>query len=252
MKNFSLLILLFTFPPLTFALSIVVKEEAPYIGSRLLNQGLSIDIINTAFSRTGIDPTIVFDAWPRAYEGGEIGIYDVIGSIWKSTEREKYFSFSEPYLQHEIKFIKRKQDRDIHFKQLSDLTGLVVGTLKNYIYRDDFNRSRKILKLPQNHLIQNLIFLNQSKVDITLGDIRKIHYEINTYMKGSESSFEILPQALSIRSVHIAVSKSHPKHTEIIEQFNSALIAMKQDGTYAAILKRHSSLCTFCTRKLTP
>lgn len=242
MQKFIFLILLFIFPPLTSALSIVVKEEAPYIGNQLLNQGLSIELIKTAFNRAEIEANFVFEAWPRAYEGGLIGIYDVIGSIWKNTEREKEFTFSEPYLFHEIKFIKRKSDQQIQFNQLSNLNGLVIGTLKGYIYRDDFTHARKILKLPQNHLIQNLIFLKQRKVDITLGDIRKIHYEINTYMKGSENNLEILPQALSTKSVHIAVSKSNPKHLEIINKFNKALKAMKKDGTYATILKNHDSL----------
>ncbi|NOQ17228.1 MAG: transporter substrate-binding domain-containing protein [Methyloprofundus sp.] len=241
MKKFILLILLFTFSPLTSALSIVVKEEAPYVGSQLLNQGLSIDIINTAFNRARMNPSIIFETWPRAYEGGLIGIYDAIGSIWKNTEREKDFTFSEAYLYHEIKFIKRKSD-DIQFNQLKDLNGLIVGTLKGYVYREDFTHARRILKLPQNHLIQNLIFLNQNKVDITLGDIRKIHYEIDTYMKGSKNSLEILAQPLSTKSVHIAVSKSNPKHLEIINKFNQALKAIKKDGTYAAILKKHDSL----------
>jgi polar amino acid transport system substrate-binding protein len=242
MQKFIFLTLLFIFSPLTYALSIVVKEEAPYIGNQLLNQGLSIDIIKTAFNHAGIEPDFVFEAWPRAYEGGLIGIYDAIGSIWKNTEREKEFIFSEPYLFHEIKFIKRKSDTQIQFNQLSNLNGLVVGTLKGYIYRDDFTHARKILKLPQNHLIQNLIFLNQNKVDMTLADTRKIHYEINTYMKGSENNLEILPQPLSIKGVHIAVSKSHPKHLEIINKFNKALKTMKKDGTYTAILKKHDSL----------
>ncbi|MDC9729342.1 MAG: transporter substrate-binding domain-containing protein [Methyloprofundus sp.] len=242
MKHFKLFALLLTFSPLALALSIVVKEEHPYIGSQLLNQGLSIELINTAFNRAAIKPTIVYESWPRAYEGGLIGIYDVIGSIWKNTEREQDFAFSEPYLFHEIKFIKRKSETAIQFNQLNDLNGLIVGTLKEYEYRDDFSHSRKILKLPQNHLIQNLIFLKQSKVDLTLGDIRKIDYEINTFMKGSKETLEVLPQPLSTKSVHIAVSKSNPKHAEIISQFNAALKTMREDGTYAAILKKHVAL----------
>jgi len=241
MNKLTLLLLLSFVSPISYALSIVVKEEAPYIGNQLLNQGLSIEIINTIFQRSGIKPSIVFETWPRAYEGGSIGIYDVIGSIWKTKEREKDLAFSQPYLFHELKFIKRKTDTNIQFKQLSDLNGLIVGVLKGYVYSDDFNQSRKILKLPQNHLIQNLIFLNESKVDITLGDIRKIHYEINTYMH-SNDTLQILPQTLSTKGVYIAVSRSNPKHTDIINTFNLGLQSIKEDGTYDAILKKHAAL----------
>ncbi len=147
------IVFLFCFSPLTSALSIVAKEEAPYIGNELPNQGLSIEIINTAFQRAGYKTNFVFETWPRTYEGGLIGIYDVIGSIWHTKDREKDFVFSDAYLFHEIKFIKRKDDTEIKFNTLDDLQGLIIGTLKNYAYRDNFTQSRKIIKLQQNHLI---------------------------------------------------------------------------------------------------
>jgi len=98
MKTSALIsiIFLFFFSPLTSALSIVAKEEAPYIGNELPNQGLSIDIINTAFQRAGYKTNFVFETWPRTYEGGLIGIYDVIGSIWHTKEREKILPLVMP------------------------------------------------------------------------------------------------------------------------------------------------------------
>jgi len=233
------IVLLFCFSPLTSALSIVAKEEAPYIGNELPNQGLSIEIINTAFRRAGYNTNFVFETWPRAYEGALIGIYDVIGSIWRTSDREKDFVFSDAYLFHEIKFIKRKVDTTIKFNNLDDLQGLIIGTLKDYAYRDDFTKSRKIIKMQQNHLIQNLLFLTQENIDMTLGDVRKIRYEINKYMKSSMKDMEILPQTLSKRGTHIAVSKSNPAHAEIIVKFNKALESMRSDGTYDAIIKKH-------------
>ncbi|MFW5444059.1 MAG: substrate-binding periplasmic protein [Methylococcaceae bacterium] len=173
------ILFLICFSPLTSALSIVAKEEAPYIGKELPNQGLSIDIINTVLQRAGYKTTFAFETWPRTYEGGLIGIYDVIGSIWQTKDREKDFVFSDAYLFHEIKFIKRRVDTEIKFNNLDDLRGLIIGTLKNYAYRDDFTNSAKIVKLQQNHLIQNLLFLTQENIDMTLGDIRKIRFEIN-------------------------------------------------------------------------
>ena len=233
------IVFLFCFSPLTSALSIVSKEEAPYVGNELLNQGLSIEIINTAFQRAGYKTSFVFETWPRTYESGLIGVYDVIGSIWRTKDREKDFVFSDAYLFHEIKFIKRKVDTEVKFNNLDDLQGLIIGTLKNYAYRDNFTQSRKIIKLQQNHLIQNLLFLTQEKIDMTLGDIRKIRYEINKYMKSSMTKLEILPQALIKRGAHIAVSKSNPDHIDIIDKFNKALESMKRDGTYDAIIKKH-------------
>ena len=89
------------------------------------------------------------------------------------------------------------------------------------------------------------MFLTQDRIDMTLGDIRKIRFEINKYMKNSMKKLEFLPQAVSIRGVHIAVSKSNPKHAEIISKFNEALESIKKDGTYDAIIKKHDNHSVF-------
>jgi polar amino acid transport system substrate-binding protein len=240
--NLIPLVFLLCFSQLVSALSIVAKEETPYIGNDLPEKGLSIEIINTAFERAGYKTNIVFESWPRAYEGALIGIYDVLGSVWRTDEREKDFAFSEPYLFHDIKFIKRKADTYIKFNTLNDLDSLIIGTIKGYAYRDDFMRARNFIRLQQNYLIQNLLFLTQEKIDMTVGDVRKIRYEINKYMKTNMKDLEFLPKSLIKRGVHIAVSKSNPQHKEIIAKFNKALKAMKSDGTYKSIIKKHEMI----------
>lgn len=238
-KNLIAIIFLLCFSQLVSALSIVAKEETPYIGNDLPGQGLSIEIINTAFERAGYKVNVTFETWPRAYEGAFIGVYDVLGSIWRTNEREMDFAFSEPYLFHEIKFIKRKSDTEIKFNTLNDLDSLIIGTIEGYAYSDDFLRARNFIKLQQNHLIQNLLLLTQDRIDMTLGDVRKIRYEINKFMRSNMKILEFLPKSLIKRGVHIAVSKSNPKHKEIIAKFNKALETMKSDGTYKSIIKKH-------------
>jgi polar amino acid transport system substrate-binding protein len=218
------------------ALTVVVKEEPPFISRKLPGQGLSATIVKTALERAGYSVSFAFETWPRAYEGAEIGVYDIVGSIWYTDERSRQFQFSEPYLYHEIKFIKRKSDPDIQFESLDDLDGLVVGTLEGYAYDDEFLKSRKFIKVPQNHLLQNLLKLSLGEVDLTLGEERKIRYELNEYMKGSTKNLEILPKPLIRRGTHIAVSRSQPDHEKIIADFNRAIEAMKADGSYDKIL----------------
>ena len=236
----SLIILLLSSAPVS-ALTVVAKEEPPYIGNELPGQGLSMEIVQTALERAGYKTSFVFESWPRAYEGGLIGIYDVIGSIWKTDQREKDFVFSQPYLVHEIKFIKNKSSQELVFNNLDDLNGLIIGTLKGYAYNDEFLRSTKIMRMQQNHLLQNLLLLTQDKIDMTLGEVRKIRFELNKYMKGSIDKLQILPKPLISRGAHIAVSKSNPRHQEIIDRFNKALQDMKADGSYLRIIKKHDA-----------
>ncbi|MGR9107118.1 MAG: substrate-binding periplasmic protein [Gammaproteobacteria bacterium] len=223
-------------PGAASALTIVAKEEAPFISRKLPGRGISAKIVQTALERAGYPVSFAFESWPRAYEGAGLGVYDAVGSIWYTEERARDFNFSVPYLYHQIKFIKRKTDRDIRFESLDDLEGLLVGTLEGYAYDDEFLRSRKFVKLPQNYLLQNLLKLATGEIDLTLGEERKIRYELNEFMKGSIKDLEFLPKPLTRRSTHIAVSRSHPDHEKIIAAFNAAIKAMQADGSYDKIL----------------
>jgi polar amino acid transport system substrate-binding protein len=239
MKN--LLVILLLSAPLWAAtevssLTVVAKEEAPFISRKLPGQGISAKIVRTALERAGYTVSFAFESWPRAYEGAEIGVYDIVGSIWYTDERARDFVFSEPYLYHEIKFIRRKIDQDIKFNSLDDLDGLVIGTLEGYAYDDEFLKSRRFIKLPQNYLLQNLLKLSLGEIDLTLGEERKIRYELNEFMKGSVKDLEILPKALIRRGTHIAISRSNPEHEKIIADFNRSIKAMKGDGSYDKIL----------------
>ena len=82
-------VFLLCFSQLVSALSIVAKEETPYIGNDLPGQGLSIEIINTAFERAGYKVSVVFESWPRAYEGALIGVYDVLGCFLLTLSRRE-------------------------------------------------------------------------------------------------------------------------------------------------------------------
>ncbi len=227
---------LFGFAQSVPALTVVAKIEPPYFSRKMPQEGLSAAIVYVALKRAGYTATFSFESWPRAYEGAQLGVYDVVGSIWYTEERNKEFAFSDAYLFHEIKFIKRKVDKEISYRKLDDLDGMLVGTLKNYAYGEEFLSSKKIIRLPENHLLQNLLKLSQGQIDLTLADARKIRYEINEYMRGSAKDLEILPEPLIRRGTHIAVSRSNPKHKQIIERFNKAIKTMKQDGSYEKIL----------------
>jgi polar amino acid transport system substrate-binding protein len=226
------------------ALTIVAKEEAPYISRKMPAQGLSAKIVRTAFERAGYKISFAFESWPRAYEGVQIGVFDVVGSIWYTAERAREFEFSDPYLFQEIKFIKRKLDKEIKFESLDDLDGLVIGTLEGYAYDDEFLKSRKFIRLPQNYLLQNLLKLSLGEIDLTLEDERKIRYALDEFMKSSIKDLEMLPKSLIRRGTHIAVSRSNPDYKKIISDFNNAIRAMKADGSYEKILSEydHSSV----------
>lgn len=233
-----LLVLGITFDVLAGSLRVVANQWPPYVDQSMPQKGMAIEIVEAAFKRAGYQHTIRIETWTRALEGLEIGIYDVAGAVWKTPEREKILIFSDPYWINQIKFIKKKGLK-ADFNNLGNLSGYLIGTLRDYAYDEAFVNSKTLIKIPQNHMIQNLLKLRQGDIDITLGDENAIRYELNQYMKGSISEFEFLQKPLASRGLHIAVSKQNTKAAKIIADFNQVIRAMKADGSFDTIVKKY-------------
>ena len=137
----------------------------PYIDKAHPKFGIATEIVTTALSRSGYEfNNITFGTWSDILNGGEIGVYDVIIAGWHSEEREKFFGFSEPYLFNEIRFIKKK-GKPVKYESLGDLKGLLVGIVQDYAYSPDFDNSDIPIKVSNRHILQNLLLLQQGKID---------------------------------------------------------------------------------------
>ncbi|MFQ5642692.1 MAG: substrate-binding periplasmic protein [Thiogranum sp.] len=210
----------------------------PYADAGLPQQGLGIDLVTTALRRAGYETFLHIDSLDRILEGGKLGVYDVFATPWYSDERNEYLDYSKPYLQSYIRFIKKKGS-DFEFNDFNDLTGMMIGIVQDYAYDEEFNHSRKLIKIGERNLIQNLLKLKQGRLDLAVDDELVLLYEINQYMPNSMDDFEILPRPLAVRGIHIGVSRENPDHAKIVAAFDKAIEAMKKDGSFDRILQKH-------------
>ncbi len=220
------------------SLGLVGSNWPPYIDKNQDTKGLAMEIVETALKLKGYQTRPNIETWPRVLEGVEIGVYDVVTSIWKTPEREKMLLFSTPYLVNQIKFIKMK-NTEAKYQNLDDLTGYLIGVVKDYAYDEAFLESQILIKIPQNHIVQNLLKLTKGEIDLTLGDERALRYEINQYMSGYAQQMEFLSKPLSQRSLHIAVSKQNPNAKKIVADFNQAITEMIKDGSFDGIVEKY-------------
>jgi polar amino acid transport system substrate-binding protein len=65
-------------------------------------------------------------------------------------------------------------------------------------------------------------------------------HAFNGELSDVREQLEFLPKPLSESPLHILVRRSHPQHQQIIDGFNAAMRAMREDGTYQMILQRHN------------
>lgn len=221
-------------------ITVVVNSWPPYVDKTLPGKGLAMQIVTAAMQRKGYQTKVAIETWDRALEGLNVGVYDVIGAIWKIPQREQTMLFSEPYLVNQIKFFKKKST-PVSFQSLDDLSGYLIGTVRNYAYDDAFVQSEKLLKIPANHIIQNLLKLREGQIDLAVGDERAISYELNQYMHGQAQDYDFLPKQLAEQGLHIAASKQNPAAKKIIAAFNQAIHEMQADGSLQKILDNYSS-----------
>ena len=208
-------------------LIIGTESWPPYIDKGHPRLGVATEIVTTALDRAGYNvDNITFGSWHDILNGGGIGAYDVIIAGWHSEEREKYFEFSEPYLFNEIKFIKKK-GRPYKYETLGDLKGVLVGIVQDYAYSSNFDNSDIPIKIPSRHIIQNLLLLQQGKIDLTLDDEWVIRYQMINYMPNMIDQFEIIDHPLARRGLHLLVSLKNNQHKKIINDFNNMIEEMK-------------------------
>ena len=180
----------------------------PFIVDQGAEKGAATALVSEIFKRAGYKTEITIESWPRTLEGTSAGIYDVIISAWHTKERELHFQFTDPYFVNTIQFLKRK-GAPINFKTYQDLKGLVIGVVNGYAYGEEFDNAQGILKLPSNHLIQNLLKLQQGRIDLTLGDKWVVRNELTEYFPTAIKDFEFIGKPVATRTLHAAVSRTH-------------------------------------------
>ena len=85
----------------------------------------------------------------------------------------------------------------------------------------------------------HLVRLVNGEADLAVGDEWVLRHEIKQYLRSSAGQLELLPRPLDVRDLHIAVSRQHPRHERIIADFDAAIAAMREDGTFQKIIDSH-------------
>ncbi len=221
-------------------LSVTGSLWSPYLDGELENGGLAADLVRSALNRAGYEVHAEIEGWTRAYEGTAVGVYDVVAAIWQSEERGRDLLFSAAYLMNDIVFLARR-DVLVDYERLSDLRGLRIGVVREYAYEDAFDHDPGLTRVVNDHLIQNLLLLRQGRVDIVVGDKWSILHQISQFIPDDVGSFRLLSKPLARRALRLGVSRQNPNAQKIVAAFDAAIQEMREDGSYAEIVKRHTA-----------
>ena len=216
---------------------LAATEWPPFYGKELKGHGFITEIIATAFERSGYTIEVMFLPWKRALEKSREGAFDGLFTVWYREEREEWFVFSEPLPANEVGFYKRTAD-DISFATYDDLRPYRIGVVRGYANPPGFDEAGLNTSVVVDDET-NFRKLEKGRIDLVLSDRLVGQYIINTYLAGSDGSFEWLTPALKIDPQHLVFSKQVEGYEQMLKDFNAGLAAIDADGTLAAIMKRH-------------
>ncbi|WP_367986294.1 ABC transporter substrate-binding protein/permease [Streptococcus sp. ZY1909104] len=196
-------------------------------------KGLDVDIINEVAKRSNWKMNQSFPGFDAAVNAVQSGSADALMAGTTITEaRKKVFTFSDPYFDTKIIIATTKSNK---ISSYEDLKGKTVG-VKNGTASQTFLEENKdkygftIKTFDTGDTMYNS--LSTGAIDAAMDDEAVIQYAIQ---QGQDLSLDIPGEPIG--SFGFSVKKGS-QYEYLVDDFNKALAAMKEDGTYEAIMNK--------------
>ncbi|MCE8033632.1 MAG: transporter substrate-binding domain-containing protein [Halomonas sp.] len=204
--------------------------------------GFEIELGNAVCDYLEVNCTWVEQDWDGIIPGLLARNYDAIMSSMSITEeRAERVLFSEPYYTTPSAWITAN-DRDIDIEDRASLEGLVVGvqraTLQDNYVTELYGDVLEIRRYTSaNDVVTDM---RAGRLDLTFMDYPVAESTIAIDTVGSDfkriSGFIKEPEHIFGKGVGVAF---RPRDEALAERFNEALAALKEDGTYDALMERY-------------
>lgn len=220
-------------------LTVVADEWPPFSGSELTENGLSPHVISAVLERAGYDVEVKILPWARIMHGARNGEFDMVGSLFYDAELTEFMDYSDPYYETEIKFLKPK-DSELEYTDLESLGTKRIAVGDGFLYSPEFDDAGYLNKVVTTTTLQCVQMVAFDRADLTLDSVEVLNYTIDNLAPELKDKVELVTKPLDSQAMYMAISKNTPDYETILRNFNSTLEAMKQDGSYEAIIHTHT------------
>lgn len=190
-------------------------------------------IVCEALDRAGWDCDIQRGDWETTLQQASEGELDGIAAIWHTPQRAESLQFSKPYLTNRLVPVYASE-ADLNIQEINDLNELRVVMEIQVAYGDVIMAALEYLRVERVRGVENALRAVQSKkAAVALVD------ELSARDLLNQPEFEGLtigPRALAFRELYLAISREHPRGSEIIAAFDKSYQSMLEDGSVNRIL----------------
>ena len=216
-------------------------EWSPYTGSALTNNGFSSEIIQKALASQGVKSTITFQSWGQTLETVKAGKFNALFSAYYTRERIRQYLFTDPYAESVLLFYTRK-GRHITYDSLEDLKGLRIGVIKGFTNTPEFDAADFLDKIEFDREEDALIRLVRGEVDLIVMDKYIYLHLLNKKFRAYKDDLTALAKPLDKKPLYLMFSRALATSPGLVKAFNRGIAAIRENGVYDLILRRHNFL----------
>jgi polar amino acid transport system substrate-binding protein len=220
----------------TDSLLLASSNYYPHYAADLPQQGAVSEIIRQAFLLQGVDISIDFMPFARAYHESQQANYIGLIAAWYDDKRAQHFYYSQPLYANQIVFFKRK-NQAISYRDYSDLVqqNLRLAVVQGYLQPMGLVESGIATEQVATDE-QALQMLARGRVDLVPADKLNGLYLIDEKLPQYAGMLEWLTPALELRPMYLLLSKQDPRSEQLMQRFNAGLTQLRQSGQYQQII----------------
>ncbi len=196
-------------------------------------KGIDVDLITEVAKRSGWNYSITYPGFDAAVNAVQAGQADALMAGTTVTEaRKKVFTFSDTYYDTAVVLYTRQETTISQYKQLKGKTvGVKNGTAAQAFLEENKDKYGYTIKtFDTGDLMNNS--LDAGSIDAAMDDQPVVEFAIK-----QGKAYAINMKGEAVGSFAFAVKKGSD-YEYLVEDFNKALAAMKEDGTYQAIMEK--------------
>lgn len=203
--------------------------------------GILIDVINEAFRRAGYSVEVKLMPWARCLKAVETGAVDGIFSVFVTPERQMYLTYTNEVLITQVQAFFVRSDSSLTFEgDLSKFTGQSIGVVNQTSYGPRLDAALKegiFEKIDSTKDSEsNIRKLIAGRVDM-IPSYRHVVLSTAKRLGVVDKIRQLSPDIEAIPS-YLAFTKKRD-FAKLISDYDKAIVAMKQDGTYDQLFNRY-------------
>lgn len=221
------------------AVIMTTGEWAPFTSETMDGYGFFTEIVTAIFEEMGRPPQYEFYPWQRAEQAVRDGEAWAAFPYSYNEERAETFAFSDAVAESTTVFFYYKPHMEaVGWETLDDLQPYRIGGVLGYFYEGMLQEAGLTTDYASSEDLA-LQKLQAQRVDLVPMTPLVAWIQINELFPEEVDNFGTLEKPLAETTLHLMIRKDDPESVQLMEQFNAALQAIKEQGIYQEILTKY-------------